>query len=422
MTIQSQPSNSQSLLYDADQSKDSCGVGFITHKRSLQTHDLLVKSHEALCTIPHRGGMSAEGVGDGAGVNIDLSLKFFRKLTSNPNLELGQFGVANFFFPADHAHYDSAANELVERHFAEFDLPLIARRVIPIDNAVINAAAVKAQLPIEQFIFGRPSHLQNASHDEFEKHVQKALVTIEVEGFTRPELAGFYPLSMSSRTQVYKGRLNSGEVIPYFKDLYDTDHEISTLFFHTRFSTNTAPATMMAQPFRYMAHNGELNTDKKNRLSENAIARQHNKSVCFPNGQSDSSRLDQTLTRRINEDNLNIVEAILAMMPPAWENDTTLSPDVRAMLEYFSLYEEKNDGPAALIFNDGIRVGARLDRLGLRPLRSVETGDYLAVMSEAGQIDFPPQDVLKRGRIEAGGMLYFDHSTGEAYDSHQVLA
>lgn len=98
---------------------------------------------------------------------------------------------------------------------------------------------------------------------------------------------------------------------------------------------------MMAQPFRYMAHNGELNTDKKNRLSENAIARQHNKSVCFPKGQSDSSRLDQTLNRRINEDNLNIVEAILAMMPPAWENDTTLSPDVRAMLEYLSLYEEK---------------------------------------------------------------------------------
>ena len=132
--------------------------------------------------------------------------------------------------------------------------------------------------------------------------------------------------------------------------MYDKDHEINTLFFHTRFSTNTAPATMMAQPFRYMAHNGELNTDKKNRLSENAIARQNNKHLIFPCGQSDSSRLDQTLTRRINEDNLDIVTAILAMMPPAWENDPTLSAEVRAMLEYFSLYEEKNDGPAALIF------------------------------------------------------------------------
>ncbi len=409
------------MLYDADLSQDSCGVGFITHKASKQSHDLLVKSHEALCTIPHRGGMSAEGIGDGAGVNIDLSIKFFRKVTEIADLQAGQFGVANFFFPENHEKYDAAATELVNLHLKEFDLPVICWRNVPIDNSVLNEAAIKAQLPIKQVIFGRPKSLKHASHDEFEAYIQQALLTIEAEGFTRDELHGFYPLSMSSRTQVYKGRLNSFEVIPYFTDLYDADHEICTLFFHTRFSTNTAPATMMAQPFRYMAHNGELNTDKKNRLSENAIARQNNKEVIFPCGQSDSGRLDQTLTRRINEDELDIVTAILAMMPPAWENDPTLSDDVRAMLEYFSLYEEKNDGPAAIIFNDGIRVGARLDRLGLRPLRSVETEEYLAVMSEAGQIDFPPQEVLRRGRIEAGGMLYFDHSTGEAYNSLQVM-
>jgi glutamate synthase (NADPH/NADH) large chain len=414
-------SNQEPMLYDAKLSQDSCGVGFITHKQSLQTHDLLVKSHEALCTIPHRGGMSAEGIGDGAGVNIDLSLNFFRKIAGDDSLELGQFGVANFFFPEDHDHYDSAAQELVERHFNNAGLPIILWRLIPVDKDVLNAAALKAQLPIKQCVFGRPDGLKNASHDAFEKHIQVTLLAIEVEGFTRAELDGFYPLSMSSRTQVYKGRLNSFEVIPYFKDLYDTDHTISTLFFHTRFSTNTAPATTMAQPFRYMAHNGELNTDKKNRLSESAIARQNNKHVIFPCGQSDSGRLDQTLSRRINGDGMDIVTAVLAMMPPAWENDTTLSPQVRAMFEYFSLYEEKNDGPAALIFYDGIRVGARLDRLGLRPLRSVETGEYLCVMSEAGQIDFPPKDVLKRGRIEAGGMLYFDHGTGEVYHTHDIM-
>ncbi|GAB6141480.1 glutamate synthase-related protein [Methylosoma difficile] len=409
------------MLYNADLSQDSCGVGFITHKQSLQTHDLLVLSHQALCTIPHRGGMSAEGIGDGAGVNIDLSLTFFRKVTGDNTLELGQFGVANFFFPEDHERYDAVAQELVERHMAAAGLPILLWRVVPVDKSVINEAAAKAQLTIKQCVFGRPESLQDASHDTFEKHIQATLLTIEAEGFARTELNGFYPLSMSSRTQVYKGRLNSFEVIPYFIDLYDKDHEISTLFFHTRFSTNTAPATMMAQPFRYMAHNGELNTDKKNRLSENAIARQHNKTIAFPCGQSDSGRLDQTLTRRINEDGMDIVTAILAMMPPAWENDSTLSPEVRAMFEYFSLYEEKNDGPAALVFNDGIRVGARLDRLGLRPLRSVETGEYLAVMSEAGQIDFPPKDVIKRGRIEAGGMIYFDHNTGEAYNSHEIM-
>lgn len=416
-----QSTHKGTMLYNPDASSDSCGVGFITHKQSKQSHDLLVKSHEALCTIPHRGGMSAEGIGDGAGVNIDLSLNFFRKITGTATLELGQFGVANFFFPEDHDHYDSAAQELVERHFSAADLPILLWRAVPVDKSVLNDASVRAQLPIKQCVFGRPKALQDASHEAFEKHIQATLLGIEVEGYTRAELNGFYPLSMSSRTQVYKGRLNSFEVIPYFMDLYDTDHEISTLFFHTRFSTNTAPATTMAQPFRYMAHNGELNTDKKNRLSENAIARQNNKHIIFPCGQSDSGRLDQTLSRRINEDNMDIVTAVLAMMPPAWENDTTLSPQVRAMFEYFSLYEEKNDGPAALIFYDGLRVGARLDRLGLRPLRSVETSEYLCVMSEAGQIDFPPKDVLKRGRIEAGGMLYFDHTTQQAYHTREIM-
>lgn len=409
------------MLYNADLSQDSCGVGFITHKRSQQTHDILLKTNEAICTIPHREGMSAEGIGDGAGVNIDLSLKFFRKITKKAELKLGQFGVANFFFPKDHGHYDSDAKILVEKQLELFKLPLILWRDIPVDNKIINDATVNAQLPIKQLIFARPEHLKATSTDEFEKHIQQALLAIEAEGFTRETLQGFYPLSMSSRTQVYKARLKSNELIPYFIDLYDIDHEISTLFFHTRFSTNTAPATTMAQPFRYLAHNGELNTDKKNRLSEDAIAKQQNKSVIFPKGQSDSGRLDQTLMRRIHEDNLDIVTAILAMMPPAWENDTSLSDEVRAMLAYFSLYEEKNDGPAAIIFNDGIRVGARLDRLGLRPLRSVETKDYLVVMSEAGQINFPPEQVLKRGRIKAGDMLYFNHQTQQAYNGHQVM-
>ncbi|MCK4493452.1 MAG: glutamate synthase large subunit [Methylococcales bacterium] len=413
--------DTQKMLYNAELSQDSCGVGFITHKQGQQTHDVLLKAHEALCTIPHRGGMSAEGIGDGAGVNIDLSLKFFRNVTQNKTLELGQFGVANFFFPEDHDHYDSEARVLVEKYLKKHKFLNIVWRDVPVDFKVINPAAVKAQLPTKQVIFTRPASLKTASQEVFESLIQQVLLTIEAEGFTNTHLQGFYPLSMSSRTQVYKARLNSNEVIPYFIDLYDTDHEISTLFFHTRFSTNTEPATMMAQPFRYMSHNGELNTDKKNRLSEQAIASHHNKTIVFPKGQSDSGRLDQTLTRRINEDGLDIVTAILAMMPPAWENDTALSDDVRAMLEYFSLYEEKNDGPAAIIFNDGIRVGARLDRLGLRPLRTVETEDYLVVMSEAGQIDFPAETVLKRGRIEAGGMLYFDHDTQQAYDNYQVM-
>ena len=139
------------------------------------------------------------------------------------------------------------------------------------------------------------------------------------------------------------------------------------------------------------------------------------RTIVRPPGQSDSSRLDQTVATRVTEDHLDLVTAIVSMMPLAWENDTTLSPAVRAMFEYFSLYEEKNDGPAAVVFGDGQVIGARLDRLGLRPLRTVETADYLCVFSEAGQIDFDPARVIARGRVSAGGMVYYDHREHRTY-------
>jgi len=405
-------------LFDKNNEHSSCGVGFITNKHSLQTHDLLSHAHQALCMIPHRGGMSAQGIGDGAGVNIDISLDFFRKVTANNALQLGKFGVANFFYPMDKQQH-AQADELIKKVFDEYQFTIEMWRDLPVDLNALNKASQEAQFSIKQLIFHCPTQCKD--QDEFEQKIHDALLAIEYPAYTVDALYGLYPMSMSSRTQVLKGRLNSWEVIPYFKDLVDEAHKIHTLFFHTRFSTNTAPNPMFAQPFHRMAHNGELNTDRKNRLSEDAIARFKKKKVIFPKGQSDSARLDQTLARRICEDGLEIDFAALAMMPPAWENDLALMAPVRDMLEYFSLYEEKNDGPAALIFGDGIKVGARLDRLGLRPLRTVETNDYLAVMSEAGQIDFPADEVIRRGRIEAGGMIVFDHSTQKIQYTDEVL-
>ncbi len=404
-------------LYDHSFEKSSCGVGFMTYKSGVQTHDVLVKGHEALCTIPHRGGMSAEGVGDGAGVNIDLSVDFFRKVTGDSSLELGTFGVGNFFMPEDEAYWKDA-DALIQGALEGLDLRVLTVRNAPVNNAVIRPAAVKYMLTIHQVVFAKPDGIDAK---EFDRRIHDALMSIEEVAYLEPTLKGLYPLSMSAHTQVYKGRLNSNEIIPYFADLMDEDHKIHSMFFHTRFSTNTEPQPSMAQPFRLMAHNGELNTDKKNRLSEAAIAQMKNQQIYSPPGQSDSARLDQTLERRLIEDDIDLITAVVAMMPPAWENDSRFSDEVKVMLEYFSLYEEKNDGPAALIFGNGTVIGARLDRLGLRPLRSVETDDYLCVMSEAGQIDFDPDSITRRGRIEAGGMLYFDHSTGESYTSAEAL-
>ncbi|MFF2085908.1 glutamate synthase-related protein [Nocardia sp. NPDC058176] len=397
-------------LYDAEQEKSSCGVGFLTRKDGVQTHEIIHKLHEALCAVPHRGGMSSEGVGDGAGVNLDLSLRFFAELTGRADLAHGQFGVGNFFLPTDPA-FHAEAESVIEDALAAQGFEILCTRDVPVDDDAIRPAARKYQLPIRQWVF-------LATDD---RKIHDALMAIEAVAYTRPELLGMYPLSLSARTQVLKGRLNSNEVVPYFRDLNDPRMEVHSMFFHTRFSTNTAPNATMAQPFRLMAHNGELNTDKKNRLSENAIALARNRAIIRPQGQSDSCRLDQTLQNRVLEDDLDLVTAVVAMMPPAWENDTTLSPQVTAMLEYFSLYEEKNDGPAALIFGNGTIIGARLDRLGLRPLRTVETAEYLGVMSEAGQVYFPPEQVLQRGRIEAGGMLYFDHAQRRSYTTTEAL-
>ena len=402
-------------LYDPSVEHSHCGVGFVTRKDGVQSHEVIEKVHEALCCVPHRGGVSSEGIGDGAGVAFDLSIPFFSKLVGK-KLKPGTFGVGNFFLPSDPA-YNEQAVTLIRDKLNKAGLKIMIERDVPVDNDAIPPRAIKAQLPVRQWVFQAPRGIRDAKLD---KRIHLALLAIEAVAYTSPELDGLYPLSLSARTQVLKGRLSSPELIPYFRDLSDADHAVHTMYFHTRFSTNTDPHPTMAQPFRLIAHNGELNTDKKNRLSESAIALAHNKSMIRPKGQSDSCRLDQTLNARVFEEGLDIVTAVVAMMPPAWENDGSLSAQVRAMFEYFSLSEEKNDGPAALCFFDGNIVGTRLDRLGLRPLRSVETEDYLAVTSEAGQIYFPPEKVIRRGRVEAGGMIYFNHAENRTYETSEA--
>ncbi|MCM3504047.1 glutamate synthase-related protein [Curtobacterium sp. ODYSSEY 48 V2] len=408
-------------LYDPARESSDCGVGFITRLDGVPTHDVIVRGDEALCSIPHRGGKSAEGVGDGAGVSIDLSVEFFSAITGE-ELVAGHFGVANCFVPAD-PDERAAAVQTVTDAIEHEGFTLLLVRDVPVDHSVARPEAEQYQLPIVQWVFRAP---EGWSRTDVDAAANRALLAVERVSYTqaaeaRAPHAALYPLSLSARTQILKGRLNSGEVISYFRDLTDPRHSVRTLYFHTRFSTNTEPHPTMAQPFRLMAHNGELNTDRKNRLSDEALAAARTRSIVRPPGQSDSSRLDQTLQSRVFDDGLEIVEAVVTLMPPAWENDRTLTADVRDMLEYFSLYEEKNDGPAAVIFSDGDVVGARLDRLGLRPLRTVQTDEYLMVASESGQVTFRADEVMHRGRIEAGGMLVVDHRTGSVMRTDEVL-
>jgi glutamate synthase (NADPH/NADH) large chain len=179
-------------LYNPDLEHSSCGVGFLTRKDGVQTHDVIRKLHEALCAVPHRGGMSSEGVGDGAGVNLDLSLRFFAELTGRADLQLGQFGVGNFFLPTDPA-FHAEAESVIEAALLAQGFDILVKRDVPVDNSAIRPAAVKYQLPIRQWVFTLEPHADRKIHD--------ALMAIEGPAYTRPELLGLYPLSLSARTQ-----------------------------------------------------------------------------------------------------------------------------------------------------------------------------------------------------------------------------
>ncbi|MGB1361034.1 MAG: glutamate synthase-related protein [Alphaproteobacteria bacterium] len=409
----------QNRLYDQNGGSDSCGVGFITCKDSVPSHELIVRGNEALCVVPHRGGMDAQGVGDGGGVLVDLSEKFFSKVAGE-KLSLGSFGVGAFFMPSNDEHKNTAI-KYIEEQLKQFNLEIIKWRTADVDKSIINEAAQLRNPDIHQVIF-KLSNNDNRSWNEFENNLITVVENINNNFFVDENYEEFYPISVSSKTTVYKGCLLSNEVVPYFKDLMDTDFEAKIFLFHTRYSTNTAPRPTMAQPFSRMAHNGELNTDKKNRIHEDSVLRAQGKKLITPIGQSDSARLDQTLARRLRDNNLNVVQAFTRMAPPAWENAPNIIGAERAMLEYFALDEEKVDGPAALIFTDGRRIGAKLDRLGLRPLRMIETDKYISVMSEAGQNVFKPSEVISRSRISAGDMVVYDHKEKHLYEAEEILS
>lgn len=294
-------------LHDPTAEHASCGVGLIVRKDGVQTHDVLALAHRALCAVPHRGGMSAEGVGDGGGVSVDLSVSFFSRL-AGCELTPGRFAVANVFLPAD-PERAAAAAALVTLTLTAHGCTVLAVRDVPVDPSVLRPAAAAQQLPVRQWIVEVPDVADP------ERLAHGILLDVESVAYTDETVAGLYPLSLSTRTQVLKGRLNSWEVVPYFADLTDPEHRVRSLYFHTRFSTNTDPHPSMAQPFRLLAHNGELNTDRKNRIADEALARARGRRIVRPPGQSDSARFDLTLHARVAGDGLDLVAAVVAAMP-----------------------------------------------------------------------------------------------------------
>src|SRR5882762_6855234 len=390
---------------------DACGTGFIARLGGAPGYDIIQHALTALERLTHRGGVDADGAsGDGAGLLTSLPRAFFRARAQEQGIELPEmFAVGFAFIPSSvldeaRAAIESAAD--TER------LRVIGWRRVPTNTNSLGRRALETMPEIWQF-FVEPFHPARAAA-RFEWRL--SLLRKRAESLLPPRC---YICSLSSQTIVYKGLLTPWQFPQFYEDLRDPSFAITFAVFHQRYSTNTQPSWHLAQPFRYVAHNGEINTIVSNRrwLRAKAAGLRSRLTVgsWFPlleENVSDSASFDNAFELRLLE-GLSSEEAMLAMVPPAFEKDPLLSRDVRSALTATSQQSEPWDGPAALVFSDGQFVGAKLDRNGLRPLRYTLTHDGLLIAgSETGLVDLEDSRIAERQRLGPGEMILANPSTG----------
>src|SRR5882672_10781033 len=390
---------------------DACGTGFIARLGATPSYDIVQFALTALERLTHRGGVDADGAsGDGAGLLTSLPKPFFRARAAEQGIALPEiFGVGFAFLPASEAKEAQAAIESaadIER------LRVLGWRRVPVNTDSLGRRAVETMPEIWQF-FVEPFH-PSRGNARFEWRL--AFLRKRAESLLPPRS---YICSLSSRTIVYKGLLTPWQFPRFYEDLRDPSFETTFAVFHQRYSTNTQPSWHLAQPFRYVAHNGEINTIVSNRrwlrTKQREIRSRLTVGPWFPileENVSDSASFDNGLELRLLE-GLSSEEAMLAMVPPAFEKDPLLSRDVRGSLSVLSQQGEPWDGPAALVFSDGEFVGAKLDRNGLRPMRYTLTHDGLLIAgSETGLVDLEESRIAERQRLGPGEMILANPSTG----------
>jgi glutamate synthase (NADPH/NADH) large chain len=424
-------------LYDASFEHDSCGVGFIVNIKGTKSHKLVRQAFEIGINLLHRGACGCEkNTGDGAGILLQLPHKFLAKKTAAIGFELpdpGSYGVGMVFLP-----HDLAAQQQIENIFAEVikdeDQILLGWRDVPTDDTHLGATAKSGEPIIRQvFISRENSELgQDDAHLHFERklYVIRKRVSREVGALKQIAPDMFYIASLSSNTIVYKGMLIADQIERMFPDLNDPDVESALALVHSRFSTNTFPSWPLAHPYRYVAHNGEINT-----LRGNINWMRARESLCksksfgedlqklFPlirEGQSDTATFDNVLEFLVLSGR-PLAHAILMMIPEPWRNHESMDPARRAFYEYHASLMEPWDGPASIAFTDGRVIGAVLDRNGLRPSRYYVTKDDMVIMaSEVGVLDIPPENVLIKERLHPGRIFLVDTQQGRIIDDDEI--
>ena len=413
-------------LYHPDEFRDNCGFGLIAHMKGEASHKLLQTAIESLTCMTHRGGIAADGkTGDGCGLLLQKPDAFLRKAAQEATgKKLGDlFAVGQIFLSRDEGRA-SHARSVVERCLTDQGLEVVGWREVPTDNACLGPMALDCLPRIEQ-VFVEPG---GKSERDFaiglfvgRRHAEKDLT----------EDGEFYICSLSHRTLSYKGLMMPADLTSFYKDLGDPSLETAICVFHQRFSTNTMPRWPLAQPFRYLAHNGEINTVAGNRNW--AIARASKfSSPHLPDLQtlqplvnltgSDSSSMDNMLEVLL-AGGVDLFRAARMMVPPAWQNVDTMDSELRAFYEYNSMHMEPWDGPAGLVLTDGRYAVCMLDRNGLRPARYVITkDDFFTVASEIGTYGYQPEDVVAKGRVGPGQMLAIDTESGELLHTKDIDA
>ena len=404
-------------LYDPRFEHDACGVGFVARLSGQPGHDIVAKAVEAVANLSHRGAVAADGKsGDGSGVLTQIPRRLFASEAERLGLgrleDHDRLGIGMLFLPADDVQGHSET--CVEQALLGLGLRLLGWRDVPIAADQLGVAA-RATLPrIRQALIVPPA----GDTRDFEQVLYLAQKEIErgAHGAGLIE-RGFYIASLSSRTLVYKGLFAAHQLPAFYPDLRDPTYESGLAVFHQRYSTNTFPTWQLAQPFRLLAHNGEINTLLGNRAwmrAREASLPSEMRPVIWEEG-SDSTSLDEAL-HLLERNGRNVLHALSVLMPTAWEGNSGLSADVQAFYRYHAPILEPWDGPAALAFSDGRFVGAALDRNGLRPCRYKVTAEGLVVAgSEVGAIELDDYRIVEKGRLGPGQMLALD------LERHQIL-
>ncbi len=426
----------QNGLYAGSQEHDACGVGFVAHIKGKKSHDIVKNALQILQNLDHRGAVGADKLmGDGAGILIQLPDALYRDDMAKQGVTLpaaGEYGVGMIFLPKEHASRLACEQEMERAIKAEGQV-LLGWRDVPVNRDMPMSPTVRTKEPIlKQVFIGRGNDVIVQDALERKLYVIRKTASANIQNLNLTHSKEYYVPSMSSRTVIYKGLLLADQVGTYFLDLAD-ERCISALgLVHQRFSTNTFPEWPLAHPYRYVAHNGEINTVKGNYnwmkaregvMSSPVLGADLQKlyPISFAD-QSDTATFDNCL-ELLTMAGYPLSQAVMMMIPEPWEQHTTMDARRKAFYEYHAAMMEPWDGPASIVFTDGRQIGATLDRNGLRPSRYCVTDDDLVIMaSESGVLPVPENKIVRKWRLQPGKMFLIDLEQGRMIDDEELKA